>query len=271
MASVTGSKSIPPEDARRLISAHDGNVALLYIWQSVNGHFDAEAAAGDLCMTAGEVSAAREKLERLFSASVPGTDHLPETPAAPEKKVSPADNKPPQYGLTDVRVVLESAPDFKGVVEEATRILGRTLSTPDISTLLAVYDHLGIPAEVMMELINYCHEISLERFGPSKRVSVSSIYKEACRWADEGIMTFETAEEYIADQRELNSRLSRVASVLNLDARRITDTPLRYMRSWITMGFDDEAIAEAYDRTFTNTGSLSWKYMDAILNKWHNT
>ena len=85
MASVTRNNSIPPEDARRLISAHDGNVALLYIWQSVNGHFDAEAAAGDLCMTAGEVSAAREKLERLFSASVPGTDRLPETPAAPEK------------------------------------------------------------------------------------------------------------------------------------------------------------------------------------------
>ena len=270
MASVTGSKSIPPEDARRLISAHDGNVALLYIWQSLNGHFDDEAAARDLCMTAGEIAAAREKLERLFSPSYKGADQLSETPASLEKKASPSDNKPPQYGLSDVRVVLESANDFKGVVEEATRILGRTLSTPDISTLLAIYDHLGIPAEVMMELINYCHEISLERFGPSKRVSVSTIYREACRWADEGIVTFEIAEDYIAAQKEISSRLSRIATVLNLDARRITDTPLKYIRSWITMGFDDETIAEAYDRTFTNTGSLSWKYMDAILNKWHN-
>ncbi len=264
MATPIGSNSIPPEDARRLITAHDGSVALLYIWQSINSHFDAEAAARDLCMTAGEVSAAKEKLDRLFSTSAADND-------APRPVIkTPAADTVPAYDTNDVKAVLDSAQDFKGVVEETARILGRTLSTPDISTLLAIYDHLGIPGEVMMELVHYCHEITLERFGPSKRVSVTVIYKEARRWAEEGILTFEAAEEYIAGQKALNSSLSRVAAMLNLDPRHITDTPLKYLRSWIGMGFDDESISEAYDRTFTNTGTLSWKYMDAIIKKWHN-
>ncbi|MBQ6372124.1 MAG: DnaD domain protein [Oscillospiraceae bacterium] len=265
MAAVIGSNSIPEEDARRLISAHNGNVALLYVWQSLNGHFDAEAAARDLCMTSGEISDARERLERLFS-SVSSEEGRS---SAAEKKAGPTESEPPQYGTDDVKIILESAADFKSVVEEAARILGRSLSTPDIATLLAIYDHLGVPAEVMMELINYCHESSRERFGPSKRVSVNYIYKEACRWADEGILSFEAAEDYIARQKELSTRLAQVTAMLNLDPRHITDTPLKYIRSWISLGFDDQSIAEAYDRTFTNTGNLSWKYMDAILNKWH--
>lgn len=262
-----GSNSIPPEDARRLIAAHDGNIALLYIWQSVNGRFNAEDAARDLCMTAGEVSVAKEKLDRLFSSGVPAAA---QDPVPDEKKVSLPETKPPSYPPEDVRTVLDSAPDFKSVVDEAARTLGRPLSTLDISTLLAIYDHLGMPAEVMMELIHYCHEVSRERFGPSRRLSFSSIYKEAARWAEEGILSFEAAETYIADQKQLRGRIAQVASVLNLDAARLTDTPVKYIRSWVAMGFEDPAISEAYDRTFSNTGKLQWSYMDVILKKWHS-
>ena len=35
------------------------------------------------------------------------------------------------------------------------------------------------------------------------------------------------------------------------------------------MGFDDEAISMAYERTCLNTGGLSWAYMNKILQRWH--
>lgn len=41
------------------------------------------------------------------------------------------------------------------------------------------------------------------------------------------------------------------------------------MESWIDLGFEEDAIAEAADRTITNTGGLKWKYMDTILRSWH--
>ena len=36
------------------------------------------------------------------------------------------------------------------------------------------------------------------------------------------------------------------------------------------MGFDDEAITMAYERTCLNTGGLNWHYMNKILLRWQS-
>ena len=46
--------SIPRSTADKLIAAHDGDVALLYIWLDLNGGFDADRAARELCRTEAE-------------------------------------------------------------------------------------------------------------------------------------------------------------------------------------------------------------------------
>ena len=51
--------------ADRLIAAHDGDVALLYIYRKRTGCCDLEQAARDLCRTMQEVRAAQEKLQRI--------------------------------------------------------------------------------------------------------------------------------------------------------------------------------------------------------------
>ena len=35
------------------------------------------------------------------------------------------------------------------------------------------------------------------------------------------------------------------------------------------MGFTEDAITLAYERTVYNTGSFKWPYMNAILKRWH--
>ena len=37
------------------------------------------------------------------------------------------------------------------------------------------------------------------------------------------------------------------------------------------MGFEDGAIAEAYERTCLNTGGMNWAYMNKILQRWHGS
>ena len=51
--------------ADALIAAHDGDVALLYIYLCRRGGDDMEQAARELCRTMGEISAAWEKLQRM--------------------------------------------------------------------------------------------------------------------------------------------------------------------------------------------------------------
>ena len=56
---------------------------------------------------------------------------------------------------------------------------------------------------------------------------------------------------------------------MGIRGRALTPTESKYIVSWFDMGFDNEAILIAYDRTVTNTGSLKWSYMNKILLSWH--
>ena len=77
MADTEREKSIPLLTADRLIAAHDGDVALLYIYRLRTGCADPERTARDLCRTLREIEAADEKLRRL------GTSVPPPRPSRP--------------------------------------------------------------------------------------------------------------------------------------------------------------------------------------------
>lgn len=58
------SNCTPEWDMDRLIAAHDGDVALLYLYLRRHGG-NLDSAARELCRTGSEISAAAEKLHRL--------------------------------------------------------------------------------------------------------------------------------------------------------------------------------------------------------------
>ena len=96
-----------------------------------------------------------------------------------------------------------------------------------------------------------------------------TIEKEAYHWADEGIDTIEAACFYVEAQRRLFSRVQQLRLMLQLDTRKLTAEEERYLTSWISMGFTDEAINLAYERTCNQTGAFKWAYMNSILKSWH--
>ena len=83
MQSAKDDNLIGASAADRLIAAHDGDVALLYLYIRRSGAADTEGAARALCRTLGEMEAALEKLGRMgLLADVPaampaGQDRFP--------------------------------------------------------------------------------------------------------------------------------------------------------------------------------------------------
>ena len=57
--------------------------------------------------------------------------------------------------------------------------------------------------------------------------------------------------------------------LLRIRNRSLSPGEEKYASSWISMGFEDGLLTEAYDRTCLNTGSLNWAYMNKILTRWH--
>ena len=151
--------SIPHSTADKLIAAHDGDVALLYIWLDLNGGFDADRAARELCRTEAEIKNAHEKLLRMG---------LSRPAAKPEQEIKlPPAEELPEYTSADIVRRSKEDSGFQAVIAQAQHKLGRVLSTADLKTLFGIYDYLALPADVIFMLIGYC--ICLLYTSPSPR------------------------------------------------------------------------------------------------------
>lgn len=250
---------ISGSDCEKLIDAHDGDVALLYIWLSRRGRFDADDAARELCRTSSEIAKAHEKLVRMKLGQAPA--------AAAEIKLPPVEELP-EYTSEDVVRRSKEDSGFQAVIAQARNKLGRNLSTADMKTLFGIYDYLALPADVIFMLIGYCIDVFAEKYGPGRLPSMRSIEKEAYSWANKEIITIEQADEYIRASAQRRSRAGELKAAMGLGSRVLTPTERKYMTSWFDMGFDNEAILIAYDRTVTNTGALKWGYMNKIMLSW---
>ena len=252
-------KLISAGAADRLIAAHDGDLALLYLYRQRTGRDDTESAARDLCRTLAEMDAAHEKLGRL--GLLDGDTPAPAAPRT-EPRLPPAEELP-EYRAEDLTRRCRDDSAFSALVGEAQKVLGHTLSTQDLKKLFGIYDYLALPAEVIMTLLNYCVSAS-----PGRRPTMRYIEKEAYAWSNREILTLEQAEDYIGERRRRREQSSLVAEALGIRGRALTATEGNYIAAWLDMGFALEPIALAYDRTVTNTGSLKWSYMNRILQSW---
>ncbi len=240
--------------AEVLLEKGEGLAALLYLHIRARGEFSLSAAAKQLRRSEAEISAAAASLREMGLLSG-------EKPLMSEEM--------PEYSAADI--VSRAGRDnvFEGLVDAVQHSLGRLLSTPDLRSLFGIYDHLGMPAEVIYLLVAHCIETYRESHGEGRMPTMRYIEKEAWYWAGQEIMSLEAAEEHIKGEKEKKSKLFRTAEMLQIKGRQLSQSEQRYIESWLEMGFESEALAVAYDRTVLGTGKLAWRYMDKIVSSWH--
>ncbi len=242
------------ESVEVLIKKGDGLAALLYLHICLWGGFSLTEAARELRCSETEVSAAASRLREM--GLLKAEKHL-------------ESYEMPEYSAAEI--VRRSNTDelFEGLVGSVQDSLGKLLSVAELNSLFGIYDHLGIPAEVIMLLVTHCIESYRERHGEGRMPTMRYIEKEAWFWAGQEILSLDAAEEHIRYEKERKSLLFRTAELLQIRGRDLSPTEKRYIESWLDMGFKPEALAVAYDRTVIGTGKLAWRYMDKIVRSWH--
>ena len=176
-----------------------------------------------------------------------------------------ADETPPAYSSQDVRTVMESDAAFAQLVPEAEKRLGRTLVTQDVKDLLYLTRYLGLSPEVVLMLVGHC--VDTRKKGA--RVSFYQIKKEGLRWQQAGVASLEDADAYIARESRRRDRHRVLLALLDRPGRAPVKQEAEYLDSWTAMGFRDEVIREAYERTVFQVRELRWGYMNGILKSWH--
>ena len=102
-------RNFPDPAARdKLIAAHDGDTALLWLWLCRSGVYNGDRAAEELCRTLGEMDRAYEKLCRM--GLYPITPNRKETPSSPAEEL-------PQYTVNDVLRRSSEDGSFKAVLQ----------------------------------------------------------------------------------------------------------------------------------------------------------
>jgi DnaD/phage-associated family protein len=77
------------------------------------------------------------------------------------------------------------------------------------------------------------------------------------------------AAEYINRCNRQQEKLPRMMALLGLTGRKPSLSEERYLLSWSEMGFDDDVIEKAYDKTILKCKELRWPYLNKILCNWH--
>ena len=249
---------VPAADADKLLALRSGACALLYLYiLRAGGELAADDAAATLGLGEDEV---RESARALRRAGL-----LLE---AEEVRLPPADELP-EYRAEDILRRSREDPAFRGLVAEAQRNLGHTLSGADLKTLFGIYDRLGLPTDVIMLVINRCAEKARQRYGEGRLPTMRAIEKEAFVWANREIFTAGQAEEYLTALDRLEEESERVKRALQITGRELSGTERKYIDGWLALGYRAEALAVAYDRTVVGTGKLTWAYMDKIVHSWY--
>ena len=175
-----------------------------------------------------------------------------EGPQKPRKEI--------QWDPGEIKEARQHDQAFSGLCQYYEGALGRMLRKSELEILYSVYSGLGMPAEVLMLLINYC--------AGRNRLSSRFFEQEAYRWQKDGVETYAQAEEYLAALERRHSRQGEIMSLFGIRDRKLSESEQLMVDKWISHGYDNDLIALAYDRTVLRTGGLKWAYLDSILESW---
>lgn len=248
----TTTVNIEKNNVHKLLSAASPDAALLYLYmQSGNDFSEAETA---LRLSGTRLSCAAAILRQLG--------------LWPEERQAPVlTGERPQYSELDVIRAVDTDGDFRSLYGEVQRQLGRNMNTEELKILLGFTRYLGLPSDVISVLVCYCKDRARQK-GSQRNPSLRTVEKEAYAWAEQGIDTLEKAAAYIHAQNVRQSQMGKLMRILQIYGRNLTAGEERYIQQWLDMGFDEEALSMAYERTCLNTGGLKWPYMHKILTRW---
>lgn len=163
---------------------------------------------------------------------------------------------------TDVARRGQESPELRFLWNAAQDKLGKTLSFNDQRTLLWMYDHLGLPIEVIMMIIEYCVSMDKRGIGYIEKVGVS--------WANEEIFTLELAEIKLSDMKNRSNIWQKLREKFGIPNPHPTAKQSEFLSHWTKdLGFGLDVIELAFEECLNRTAKISLSYINKVLENWN--
>ena len=179
------------------------------------------------------------------------------------KNIKIRTNDPIRLSGFELSKRIESADELKWLVSETERLFGRFLNQSEISVLVSMFDYAGLPADIIVMLIEYC--ISIDK------ANMRFIEKTAYSWADQGIDTHKAVEDHIKALITEKNNEYLVKSTFGIHDRNLTSKQKEFVSVWLDKWqFSVEMVKLAYEMCLDNTSKLSFPYINKILSSWYD-
>jgi DnaD/phage-associated family protein len=253
---------------------------LLYVLRHTEKNVNAHAVAKFLKMDENDVEDCLQywvltnilEDEELASKESAPQKEKAEKPAEPVKFV-PGQNKEPETVKSketveytkptqaEIAARLDESAEIRSLFSDLQSKLGKTIGYDGQATIICLYDHFGLPAQVIFMLVDYCVSIG--------KTGYSYIEKAGGSWAEQEIDTVEKAAKKIDSLNKVNKFWNKFAISQGLPNGKPTANQVKYISRWLDelkMSFD--MICLAYEETLERTGKISLSYTDKILSNW---
>lgn len=190
---------------------------------------------------------------------------LIEADDTPEKKpVPPSTSLYKSYDSYTIAEYREKDEAFRSCCELVAEKFGvAVLNKNELSSLLYLYNYVGLPGEVISGISAFC--------ASQGKTSMQYLMKTALSmYEKEDIDTYEKFERYMARLEQLHSNIAQMRRLCGYGERALTSKEKEYFERWFekwTLSFD--LIRLAYEKTVDTLGKVNLAYMNAMLKRWY--
>ena len=158
-----------------------------------------------------------------------------------------------EYSLNDTEI--------KFLLNETQNVLGRTINYSECNILVSLNKLYGLPSDVILMLVGYCLKTGKDNFNYIRKVAID--------WVEKEIDNHEKAEIYIMNLESQNKCEFTIKNLFGIRERNLTINERKFADSWINeLHCDLDILLEAFNRCVTNTGKISFPYINKIIRTW---
>ena len=147
--------------------------------------------------------------------------------------------------------------DLDRVVFMAETYMGHPLSSAELNSICYISNDLHFSTDLLEYLVEYCTE--------KGKKQMRYIEKVAVNWYGQGIDTVQKAMEQTALYTQ---NVFSVMKAFGISGRQPGQSEIDYITRWNAMGFGNDIIVEACNRTLLTTHQASFPYANRILEGW---
>ena len=167
-----------------------------------------------------------------------------------------------EYLTGELADILENRSEMAVFVDEAQRIVGKTLNMNEIGIIVGLVEQYGFETDAILAILAYATKLGKKGMRYPEKIAIG--------FYDEGLTSGADVCDRIQRIEASAQTIVKIKELFGAGNRELSTTEKNLFKKWTEQfGYDIDVIRHAYDITIDVKHEPLPKYTNGILEKWH--